>query len=128
MKGVKFKNDVNKRSLWYKFKSLFGYKGFQKITHTTEDITGRLFCMRCDHIENIVVFLNHSEDNHSVGYQCRKCGKFELIQGALDLREIPSCSCGGRLSANRKFFCPSCHYRKYVLFINTKRFAKPNSG
>jgi len=62
--------------------------------------------------ENIISLLHGVDDWNRVGYQCQKCGKFQVIENDLHIYETKKCDCGGDLEREKPIFCPICKSKK----------------
>ena len=75
---------------------------------------GDIVCEECFYQEHIVSFLHGFGPDAwtNTGYQCQSCGKFQSIERAYKLDQIPTCECGGKLSRDEVLFCPKCRSTK----------------
>jgi hypothetical protein len=68
---------------------------------------GTIRCFNCDFEQDIVSFL-HRIDDWKTGYQCQKCGKFQVIENETHGSDCKKCDCGGDLEREKPIFCPRC--------------------
>lgn len=70
--------------------------------------SGTIRCLECDFEQNIISFLHGVDDWNRIGYQCQKCGKFQVIENDLHIPEVKKCECGGNIDREKPIFCPKC--------------------
>jgi hypothetical protein len=72
--------------------------------------TGIFQCNTCGFEEGIVGFIHEEAINSYClsGFQCQKCGKFNVLENDMNNSQNTKCSCGGYLEREKPLFCPIC--------------------
>lgn len=85
---------------------------------------GMIVCNRCNYKERIIsLTLGFDKElgyeYGKAGFQCEKCGKFDIKIGVKGKTEVKNCECGGTLQRYRPLFCPKCKSYKLKFEFET---------